>query len=143
MFRPKLTKFASSNPFAKAISQLNRAVSDQAGTSPGPGLGMMTGPSGRQVYLNAPTLMYAKSGTDGIPASEDDADGNRMLGKADVYAVRLARDDSGDCVLKVDQENPIKAYNMGLSSVGGSQYLVLAKILNVWQVIWEECDGSS
>lgn len=140
MLRPKLTRFSSLNPFSKAINQLNRAVSDQAGIRPGPGMGMMSGPSGRQIVLNSPILMYAKA-VDAIPAAEGDGD-DRKFGKGQVYPARISID-GDDLIIKASTENPITAYNMGLSEVAEGHWLILAKILNVWQVIWEECDSSS
>ena len=142
MQRPKLTKIPGRTAFGKAVDQLNRAVSDQANIRPGNGLGVSVSPSGRLISLNAPILQYAKATSDGVPPAEDLDNGERRFGSGKVYTASLKYDD-GDYVISPNADNPIEVLNLSLSPVEPDAWLMIAKILNVWQVVWEDCPQSS
>lgn len=140
MNRPRLTKAPAFGPIGKAVNQLNRAVSNQANIRPGDGLGISVGPAGRMISLNSPVFMYAKSTGDGVPAAEDMDDGGRKFGAGEAYPASLKLVD-GDYILYADDANPVEVLNESLADVAPDSWLILAKILNVWKVVWEDSGG--
>lgn len=138
MNRPKLSRAPSSSPFGRAINQLNRAVSDQANIKAGDGLGISVGPAGRSISINSPILMDAKSTGDGVPAAEDLDDGGRKFGVGKVY-VAFTKLVDGDYVTYPDTDSLIEVLNKSSTEVDANNWLVIAKVGNVWQVIWEDC----
>ena len=139
MYRPRLTKFPSSSPSAKAFNQLARAVSGQANIRPGPGMGINTGPFGRLISLNATNVMTAYSMQD-IPASVDDSEsGERTPGQGVVYRTYMARQNDGTYRVKTDTSQKVEVVNLSKSPVATNKHLMLIKIDNIWQVFWEDC----
>jgi hypothetical protein len=137
MFRPKLTKIAAHGQFGKAINQLNRAVSNQSNMRPGSGLGMSSGPFGNLINLNSPILMYAKS-VGSIDAATDDSNGDRTMESSQAYPAFMSL--VGDkYVLRPDKDNPITVVNMTGSKVDADKYILIARVLDVWVVLLEDC----
>lgn len=137
MFRPKLTKPPPSSPLAKAIGQLNRAVSNQSNIRPGPGMGIQTGPMGRMISLNTSNFILAMA-KDVIPAARDGDDaGSMVLGRGEAFRLGMSLNDDGDYVLSPDDENPNEVYNTTTAAVAKGEWIFLAKILGVLMVIPE------
>jgi hypothetical protein len=125
---------------AKAIGQLNSAVSNQANTRPGPGMGMSAGSLGRMVYPNAMLVLPALSG--GVDGATTDDDDKRVFGKGVAFPIGMPLNDDGDYVADPDEDNRIDVLNLSVDPVPVGEYMYIFKILNTWHVLWVDCGGS-
>lgn len=85
-------------------------------------------PDGMFLSFAGVYLALAKSGGSGIPAMS-----GSMPGKADVTLQLF-----DGSTLSSDTRTE-KAYNLSQTAVGNNKYLILAKILKWWFVIFEDC----
>lgn len=145
MFDRRIPKTRNGQIPTRQVNQLINNVSSNRNLRPGPGLGTISTPFGQATTLLQSNLMFAYT-AGGIPAGHQFGDGSIDFGVGGVQqATPLWEDDAGTFNLALPDEGlpSFPAYNMGIGSngaVSANKFLVLAKIADVWFVIFELCD---
>lgn len=146
MFNQKLPKLRPTNPQSRAINDLSKSVSSLRDMRPVGSVGnFLKLPWGQTLLPGSDSILIAYSGPGGIPRAVKEEDGVLKLGHGEAFVSTPVPDETNEDVrldYRSGEDTPLVVYNLASNSdgdVGGSRWIIIARIYNLWIVVWEEC----
>lgn len=123
---------------ARKINQTHGMIDQLCKFRTSNGIGFQDLPGGGAIFPTDVLFLTGVTGSGGIAGRSSGG----TLGRGEISLSRFAVQDNGDVTTNVSTET-MDVYNLAQGSVAANAWVIVAYILGVWIVIWEECPEMS